>query len=107
MPPPSRSLHSPGFLDEGVVAGQHRADRTAEALGEIDPDAVHLSEKRVHRRARGNDGVQQPRPVHMHLQPLGAGGLADGLQLLQRPDRAATGIMGLLEGHKAGLGARA
>jgi len=62
-----------------------RLDRQAGPLGHLGDLIAHRTERLGRTQHRGHDGRAQPRD----LEPHGADGLAEGLELLLRPAQAA------------------
>src|SRR3954468_11428547 len=94
-------LPAPRLLDEGRRAGQARADRGAEALGEVQPRAVEAAGPFGGIDAAGHHGVHQPRAVEMGRQPGAAGKVEHGAHLLERPHAPAAHVRRLLDGDQA------
>src|SRR3546814_4162899 len=95
-------FRSPGLLDELARAGEHGADRAAKALGQIDPQAVEGLGEAAGSDAGGHHRVQQAGAIHVIGEPLPRGELAQRLDVVERPDRAATHVGGLLHGDHTG-----
>src|SRR6267378_827739 len=89
-------LAAPRLVDERARAGHGRADRRAEALGEIDPRRVERRREVAGGHAAGDDGVHEPRPVEMRRQPVPARRRRDLVDARERPHRAAAEIARLL-----------
>ncbi len=81
-------------------SAQHRAERCAEALGEVEPHAVVLGGDLGSRDAQRHGGVQQPRAVHVRRHAMRVRQLGDRAQLLHRPARSAAAVGGLLHLHQ-------
>ena len=94
-------LPAPRLLDEGRRAGQARADRGAEALGEVQPRAVEAARPVGGIDAAGHHRVHQPRAVEVGRQAGGAGDVEHAAHLLERPHAPAAHVRGLLDGHQA------
>src|SRR5438309_6461012 len=60
-----------------------------------------MATKLTCRRARGDDGVQEPGAIAVAAQAMIAGEVANGRDLLELPATAAAEIRGLLDGHHA------
>ena len=63
-------LVAPRLVDQLRRAGQAGAQRRAQALGEVDPRGVEAGGILGGGHARGDDGVHQPRAVHVQPQPV-------------------------------------
>src|SRR5580698_5641328 len=90
-------LPAPDLVDEAVAARDHRADRGAQSLGEIDPGRIPSLRHLARTDSRGDAGVQQPRAVHMGDEAVGLGDLCDRIEIGLVPDRAAADIGGLFD----------
>ena len=89
-------LPLPRGLDEGGGTGQNGTHRAAEPLAEIHPDRIERGGEAGGVNARFHDGVEEPGAVHMEQQPVRLRRLAHRLDGLERPDRAAALVRGLL-----------
>ena len=90
-------LPLPRGLDEGGRAGEDGADRAAQPLAEIQPDRIEGRSVAGGIDARFDDRVHEPRAVHVEQEPALLRRLADRLDGLERPDRAAALVRGLLD----------
>ena len=63
-------FEAPSLVDEIAVARQHPADRTAQALRQIDPHTVAGRREIGGADARGDHRVEQPRAIHVQRQPM-------------------------------------
>ena len=87
---PAEALFPPPcFVDEVLVPGESGSHRRPKSLREIDPNAVEWLHQRRRRLAGDDRGVEQPRPVEVRRQPVGAGYLHDCTDVLPTPDRPA------------------
>ena len=73
---PEHLLVAPRLLDQRVRAREHAAHGRAEALGEVDPGGVEALRPLRGRDPAGDDGVHQPRAVHVEAQSVGLRDLA-------------------------------
>ena len=73
------------------------ADRSAQALGEIDPDGIDIRGEGRGRDAEADGRVQQPRPVHVEAQTAVVGQRPHLLQPLEWPDCATATIGRVLD----------
>ena len=94
-------LPAPRRIDELGAAGQHRAERRAEPLGEIDRDRIEGCRHLLGRDAAGDAGIHQPCAVHVRGPALAAGDGRHLVQLRQRPHRAAADVGRLLDLQQA------
>ena len=94
-------LVAPGLLDEGAGAGQRRADRRAQALGEVDPGRIEPPGEVGRLDPGGDDRVHQAGAVHVDRKTPAMGDVADLAHRRQRPDRAAAGVAGVLDRDEA------
>ena len=93
-------LETPRLRDQLGGAREHRADRRAEALGEVDPRRVERRRVIARRDAGGDDGVHQPRAVEMRAQSVHARELEYLMDGLQRPHPASAEVGRLLDAHQ-------
>ena len=84
-------------------AGEHRADRGAEPLGQADADRVELRAVLVEPDAGRHVGVPRPRPVEVHRDADGRCGGPHRADRLDRLHGAATEVVGVLEHDERGL----
>src|SRR6202048_495457 len=82
--------------DEIVIADEDCADRTAEALGQIEPEAVAELAVLLRAGIAGDHRIHQPRAVHMQRQRRLLYGTRNIAQRCPRPDRAAAAVHRLL-----------
>ncbi len=102
MDPPSRSRSIAGLVDDVGRAGQDRAHRRAEALGETRHDRRDRG-REPGRGDTGDDlGVEEPGPVHVDGEASGRGD--DGLDGVEAPGDSPRGHVGLLDADDPGLG---
>ena len=94
-------LPAPGLVDEGGTAGQRGPERRAEALGEVDPDRIERRGHVLGGNTRGHAGVHQAGAVHVRGPALAARHRRHGVELRQRPHRAAADVGGLLHLQQA------
>ena len=78
-------------------SGQHRAERRAQALGEVQPNRVAVRDDVLGRDAQGHGGVQHAGAVHVDLHAVLVGDIGDGLQFGDLPAGAAALVGGLLD----------
>ena len=84
------------------ATGKNGADRSAEPLGEIQPERIEGAGECSRLDAAFDHGIHQPRPVHMHGEAVASRDIADRPNGLQRPDRPAAPIAGLLDRDQPG-----
>ena len=95
-------LVAPGLVDGRARAGQHRAHRRPEALGEVEPGGVEALRPLGGRHTAGHHGVHQARAVHVQAQAVGLRDVDDVAQLRERPHVAAGEVRGLLDRDEPG-----
>ena len=93
-------LVAPRLGDQLRRAGQHGADRRAEALGQVDPGGVEAVGVRARLHAARDDGVHQPRAVQVRPQAVLGRDVEDREDLRRRPDQAAAHVHRLLDGDE-------
>ncbi len=89
-------LLAPGTLDQLARAGEERAERAAEPLGETERDGVEARGEDRGCDAERGGGVQEPCAVQVHRKPELSGGRDDVFQLGEWPDAAARVVVGVL-----------
>src|SRR4029453_11598046 len=97
-------LASPRLVDELVRAGERRAHRSAESLGEVDPHRIEGRRIVARRDPAGDDRVHEARAVHVGGQTVTARHRGHRLDAGHRPDRAAAVIARLLHPEQPGPG---
>ncbi len=101
--PAEHVLVATGGLDERRRPGQHRSDRRAQPLRQVDPDRIDLPGELRRARAAGDDRVHQARAIHVHRDAVLRGQRPDRGERVQRPDRAAAVIRGVLDRDQPGF----
>ncbi|NJK31218.1 MAG: creatininase family protein [Deltaproteobacteria bacterium] len=91
----------PRLLDEFDLAGQHRAERAAQALAEREHDRVDVASIFVHARARRDRGVEDPRPVEVDRQAALARERAQFPVQRERHNPTTAAIVRVLEAEQA------
>ena len=97
MPPPNRLRQIRASRHQVAGADEHRADRGAEPLGQADAHGVELRAVGRERDAGGDVGVPEPGTVEVHRDPPRLGAGAQRLDLVERLDRAAAEVVGVLD----------
>ena len=90
-------LLTPGTLDQLARAGEERAERATEPLGETQRDGVEARGEDRGCDAERGGGVQEPRAVQVHRKPELARGRDHLLEIGERPDPPSSVVVGVLE----------
>ncbi len=94
-------LETPGAVDEVRGAGEHRTDRRPQPLGETDPRRVEGLGIVARRDAARHHRVHQAGAIEVGAKAGVPGGTRDLLNALERPNRPAAAVRGVLHRQQA------
>ena len=90
-------LEAPRLLHAATVAGNHGAERAAEALRQAERDRVELASVLGRGDAACDRGVHETRAVEMEAQVMAAGFRDDSLHLGERPHTSPAAVVRVLD----------
>ena len=101
MAPPNRCFQRQARSMNSLRAGEHRADGTAQAFAQVDPDGVARLRVFARRDSRCDGCVEEPRAVHVCRESALMRETAHHAKLIERPDRPAAVVVSLLDTEQA------